>query len=58
MSQEIHTDSEHVINYTIVALVGMLAGFIIGCVFGRIFDPVRPDAESGTVHPRLILPRQ
>ncbi|MCB1105388.1 MAG: hypothetical protein H7A44_05165 [Opitutaceae bacterium] len=54
-----------ILNYTIVALVGLLGGFIIGCLFGHGPNPAStppPDRTGAAVEqlngpPPPVLPR-
>lgn len=48
-------DLEHVVNYTIVALVGMMAGFLLGRVFRLGHgDSGGPATAPVVAHPRAL----
>jgi hypothetical protein len=50
------TEPRQVLSYTIVALVGMLAGILLGCVFSIGMKNASP-ATAEPPHPRSLEPK-
>ena len=49
------SDLEHVVNYTLVALAGMLAGFLIGSVYCSGANYAAAEKQAPSVpHPRSL----
>jgi hypothetical protein len=57
MTSPTPSESVHLIRYTIVALVGMLAGIIVGSVFGNAPRAPQHEETPPVPHPRALEPR-